>query len=63
MHKIGRFFNFGSNLHSIEKKIFLTKSKFEEGCDTPQIIRKCQLKIIFFKKMAFFSRLFSHFLI
>ena len=48
MHKIGRFFNFGSNLHSIEKKIFLTKSKFEEGCDTPQIIRKCQLKIIFF---------------
>ena len=58
MHKIGRFFNFGSNLHSIEKKIFLTKSKFEEGCDTPQIIRKCQLKIIFLKKWHFFQGCF-----
>ena len=58
MHKIGRFLNFGSNFHFIEKKIFLTKSKFEEGCDTPQIIRKCQLKIIFFLKWHFFQGCF-----
>ena len=64
MVKIGRFLKFGSNLDSIKKKIFLKKSKFGEGCDTPQIIKKCQLKKppkigIFFKADFSFFNFFS----